>query len=359
MSAQTQTVTSIASDASRVAVRQLSPADEAKWDAYIMQHPAGEFFSLIAWKRVIEESYGYKPQYLIAERDDKVVGILPMFLVSNLVTGKKLISVPFAVYAGATADDQAAEDALHSEVRELGQKLKVDYVELRYKNHGAMEGWVPVEQYVTFTMALEANDEAMMKKLPRDTRYMVRKGQKAGLAGKHGLDQMDLFYRLFAQNMQNHGTPMFPRKYFSLMEKHLGAALDVLIIRDGDKPVAGVLSFLFKDAVLPYYAGVTDDARRVAGNNFMYWDLMSWSISRGIRHFDFGRSKKGTGAFDFKSGWGMDCKQLDYQMLLVQRKTAPNFSPTNSKFAAAAKVWARLPLGLTTFIGPMVAPWFP
>ena len=359
MSSPTQFIDEMISKSSGVTVRPFTSADESLWDAYVMQHSAGEFFSLIAWKKVIEESYGYKPYYLLAVRDEKVVGILPLFLVSNLITGKKLISVPFAVYGGATADDTAVESALHSEAKRIGNDLKVDYVELRYRTHAALEGWVPVEQYVTFTVALEKNDEAMMKKLPRDTRYMVRKGQKAGLVGKHGLEQMDLFYLLFAKNMQNHGTPMFPRKYFAAMEKHLVDSLDLLIIMDGEKPVAGVLSFLFKDAVLPYYAGVTDDARRVAGNNFMYWDLMSWAIARGIRTFDFGRSKKGTGAFDFKSGWGMDITQLDYQMLLVQRKSAPNFSPTNSKFAAAAKVWSRLPLGLTTFIGPMVAPWFP
>ena len=340
-------------------VRALSAQDEARWDEYVMRTPSAEFFSLIAWRRVLEDAYGYKPHYLLVERDGAIAGILPLFLVSNLVTGKKLISVPFGVYGGVVADDEEAETALHEAARELGRERKVDYIELRYRTHAALPGWLPVEQYVTFTIDLETNDEAMMKRLPRDTRYMIRKGQKAGLVGTHGAEQMSLFFDLFARNMQNHGTPMFPRRYFDAIAKHLGPCMDLLIIRDGETPVAGVLSFLYKDSVLPYYAGVTEQARKVAGNNFLYWDLMSWSITRGIRHFDFGRSKKGTGAFDFKSGWGMTQTQLEYQILLVRRKSAPNFSPTNSKFAKAASIWSRLPLGLTKAIGPVISPWFP
>ncbi len=359
MSARSDAALAVASHVPDVTVHPLAQSDEGAWDAYVMQHPHADFFCLTAWKRVLVDGFGYKPCFFVARRGGQIAGLLPLFLVSNLVTGKKLISVPFGVYGGVVADDAEVEAALHAAAADLGRELKVDYIELRYRDHSPVETWIPVEQYVTFTTTLEANDDAMMKKLPRDTRYMVRKGIKAGLVGKHGLDQMDLFFDLFAKNMQNHGTPMFPRKYFAALEKHLGTSLDLLVIWNGDQPIAGVLSFLYKDSILPYYAGVTEEARKVAGNNFLYWDLMSWSIARGIRNFDFGRSKKNTGAFDFKNAWGMDVKQLDYKILLVERKTAPNFSPTNSKFAAAAKIWGKLPLAATKMIGPLVSPWFP
>ena len=39
-------------------------------------------------------------------------------------------------------------------------------------------------------------------------------------------------------------------------------------------PVSGVLSFYFRDEVLPYYAGEIDDARKLAANDFKYWELM-------------------------------------------------------------------------------------
>jgi hypothetical protein len=91
----------------------------------------------------------------------------------------------------------------------------------------------------------------------------------------------------------------------------------------------------------------------------MYWELMKWAAEQGFRMFDFGRSKKGTGSFAFKSQWNMDVQPLDYQVLLVKRKTVPNFSPVNPKFEMAIRIWKKLPLSLTKLLGPAVVRLIP
>ena len=91
----------------------------------------------------------------------------------------------------------------------------------------------------------------------------------------------------------------------------------------------------------------------------MYWELMRKAIERGIGRFDFGRSKKNTGAYQFKSAWNMTINPLQYQVCLVKRQSPPNFSPSNPKFALAAKLWSRLPLQVSTWLGPRVVSWFP
>ena len=90
-----------------------------------------------------------------------------------------------------------------------------------------------------------------------------------------------------------------------------------------------------------------------AANNFMYFDLMRWGAWNGYRLFDFGRSKKlGGGSYDFKSHWGMLERDLPYEILLVKRKTLPNFSPKNPVFDLPIRVWRNLPLSLTRWLGP-------
>jgi hypothetical protein len=59
--------------------------------------------------------------------------------------------------------------------------------------------------------------------------------------------------------------------------------------------VSSVLSFYFRDEVLPYYAGDAVAARDLAANDFKYWELMRRSCERGLKVFDFGRSKQETG----------------------------------------------------------------
>ena len=80
--------------------------------------------------------------------------------------------------------------------------------------------------------------------------------------------------------------------------------------RDGvlgrPRVAGGVLSFYFRETVMPYYGGAYAEFYRAGVNNFMYWELMRHAARRGFTRFDFGRSKAGTGAYEFKRGWGME-----------------------------------------------------
>jgi FemAB-related protein (PEP-CTERM system-associated) len=134
-----------------------------------------------------------------------------------------------------------------------------------------------------------------------------------------------------------------------------GESCDIVNILKGERLVASVLNFYFRDEVLPYYGGGTLEARAVAGNDFMYWSVMERAREKGCRIFDYGRSKRGTGAFDFKTYWGFEPEQLYYEYFLVKRREMPNLSPTNPKYGKAIELWRRLPLKLTQLIGPPIA----
>ena len=71
------------------------------------------------------------------------------------------------------------------------------------------------------------------------------------------------------------------------------------------RPVSSVLSFYFRDEVLPYYAGDDAAARDLAANDFKYWELMRRACERGLRVFDYGRSKRGTGLVRLQEELGL------------------------------------------------------
>lgn len=330
-----------------------------RWDEFVMAQPGGSPFHLSAWKVCLEKTFGYESCYFYAKRDGEITAIAPVFYISNWIVGRCLLSTPFAVYGGICAADAESEKALLEHLRSLGVSQQADYLELRYRERDPLEGFSPVSRYVTFTKELLPDPEANLKRLPKDTRYMIRKSIKAGLRAERGFDQLDVFYKLFACSMKRLGTPVFPEALFENLIEEFAGITDLTIIYSGNQAVAGVFSFFFRDAILPYYAGASEEANSLAANNFMYWDLMKYAIEKGVRQFDFGRSKKGTGAYDFKSQWAMNEKPLNYQMQLIRRKEVPNFSPLNPKFQLATRMWNRLPLRLTTWLGPRVVRWFP
>ena len=334
-----------------VTVRDLRPEDHAAWDAFVRNHPLGSPFHLIAWMRSIEATFGYKPRYLIAAEGGEVRAVLPLFLVSNPLMGKTLLSSPFAVYGGVLAASDADKAAMAAEVDARSRALGVGFTELRNAYPDQAAGFSGVTRYVTFTERIGPDEEAMLEKIPRKVRYMVRKSLKQPFAMRVA-ESPDTFIDLYTRNLRRLGTPAFPRKHFLNLLRFFGKDVDVREVTLEDKVVSAVMTFYFRDQVLPYY-GASDPAyNNVAPNNYMYFELMRWGGRNGYTVFDFGRSKKESGSFDFKAHWGMDMRDLPYEMLLVKRKTLPNYSPNNPKYQAFIRMWQRVPLPVTRAIGP-------
>jgi FemAB-related protein (PEP-CTERM system-associated) len=287
------------------------------------------------------------------ESDGRIRGVLPLAHVKSALFGNALVSTPFCVYGGIVASDEIAAAALEQAACELARRLDVDYLEMRNRVRRHPD-WPCKDLYVTFRKEIDADPEKNMLAIPRKQRAMVRKGIKEELRSEID-ESVDRHYDMYSESLRNLGTPVFSRNYLRVLKEVFGDHCDIVTILKGDRAVASVLNFYFRDEVLPYYGGGTSEARAVAGNDYMYWAVMERAREKGCRIFDYGRSKKGTGAYDFKTHWGFEPEQLHYEYFLVKRKEMPNLSPTNPKYGKAIELWRRFPLKLTQFIGPFVA----
>lgn len=334
-------------------IEPLQPAAEPAWDVFVDGCSSATFFHKTGWKRVIERSFGHATHYLYATVDGSIVGVLPLVRVRSLLFGDALVSIPFGVYGGVAATSSAAVEALTARAAELGRELEVDYVELRGLGT-AQTDWPRKDLYVTFRREIQQDEEANLKAIPRKQRAMVRKGQELGLASVVD-DDIGRFYAMYSESVRNLGTPVFGRKYFDALRQEFGASCRILTIMTGTEPVAGVLSFYFRDQVLPFYGGGTARARELYANDFMYWELLRRSCSQGIKLFDFGRSKVDSGSYRFKKHWGFEPEPLHYQYCLVKARAVPNLSPTNPKYRLLVNAWRKLPMPLANAIGPHIS----
>ena len=336
-----------------VTVRAFRTSDAARWDAFVSSCPAATFFHRIGWRTILEEEFRHRAHYLIAERGNAIVGVLPLAEVKSHLFGHSLVSLPFAVYGGPATEDPEAAVALVKAAEALGRELRVEFVELR-NQHRLCDDWAQQELYVTFRKVLAREPEANMLAVPRKQRAMIRKGANQGLASTIDADSRR-FFALYADNMHRHGTPPFSRRYFERLIDTFASDCEVLTVVDSKgTPVSGVLSFYFRDEVLPYYAGDTVAARELAANDFKYWELMRRACERGVRCFDYGRSKRGTGSFDFKKNWGFEATPLAYEFRLLTRESVPENNPLNPKYRAAIAVWRKMPRFLVNAIGPRI-----
>jgi FemAB-related protein (PEP-CTERM system-associated) len=340
-------------------VRPLQDEDFRAWDQFVLKHAQGSPFHLIAWKKTIEESFGYQPEYLIASEGDRIEGILPLFYVHNPVIGKALISSPFAVYGGVLAESPAVAERLYERAKELGTELGVDYVELRNAFPEQCVGTPNVSRYVTFVQEVDPDEESLLTALPKKTRNTVRKSLKQSFTIRYQSTDTANLDRVHSRNMRRLGTPCFPREYFERLQANFGEMVDIREVRLGDEVVAVSLSFLFRDQMHTYHAAADTRYNALAPNTFLYYDQLRWAGKNGFKVFDFGRSKRDTGAFEFKKHWNTQMRELPYEIVLIKRKNLPNFSPANPRFRMAIRVWQGLPLPVTRLMSRFVLRLFP
>jgi len=343
-------VEAAASDAIRV--RELQSVDFSRWDDFVSGCSEATFFHRAGWKTVIERAFGHRTVFLYAEAGGRIEGILPLAEVKSVLFGHALVSLPFCVYGGIAAGSERARKALDEAAVALAQELRVGHLEYRSLTAHHPD-WVHSDLYVTFRKPIDPDVERNLNEIPRKQRAMVRKGIKAGLKGE--IDEgVERFFAAYAHSVHRLGTPVFAKRYFVILREVFGKDCDVLTVTREENLVASVMSFYFRDEVLPYYGGGTDSAREVAGNDFMYWDLMRRACERGIRVFDYGRSKRGTGSFDFKKNWGFEPQPLHYEYRLIRGKRIPEHNPLNPKYRLFIKLWQQLPVPLANLIGPHI-----
>ena len=337
----------------KTAVRAYEPADAEAWDEFCAGAPGAGFFHRRQWRDVVSRAYGHRPRCLLAERDGRVVGVLPLTELRSVLFGRSLCSSAFCVSAGMVTRDVEARAALAGEAGRLAEKLGVDALELR-GGEAPPGDWPEKSLYVNFSRALSDDHEENLKAIPRKQRAMVRKGLAKELRSETD-DDVDRFFRVYSESVRNLGTPVFSKRLFREIATGFPEALRTMFVVHGGRDVAAVMSFVHEGTVMPYYGGGTGASRGLHASDFMYWQLMRQAVEEGLTRFDFGRSKLGTGSFSFKKNWGFEAEPLPYRYYLVRAKEMPQLNPTNPKYRIMIDAWKRLPLPVANVLGPIVS----
>ena len=334
-------------------VKLLQDSDRPRWDAFVRSCPPATFFHLSAWQALISEVWRHKCFFLFAERAGEIVGVLPLVQIKSRLFGHSLSSMPFAVYGGVATIDDEARAALEKRADEIARELGVTHLE--YRNVTPVHAdWPHQDLYVTFRKELAADDETNMNAIPRKQRAMVRKGIKNELLA-HVDPDVDRFFDVYADNVKRHGTPAMSHRWFKALFDTFGDDCEVMTVTDPQgRALSSVMSFYWRDEILPYYAGDMVAARDLAANDFKYWELMRRATARGCKIFDYGRSKVGTGPWSFKKNWGFEPAPLAYEYVLYKTDSIPQNNPNNPKFRAVIAMWQRLPLSVANALGPHI-----
>jgi len=357
-----------------VIVRKVDPVSEPAWENYVASHRNGTLFHTLTWRDAVQEAFAHESLYLAAWRGETLVGIFPLMRVQSRLAGTVLVSVPYGVYGGTLADDDEVHLALLDHAQRLADRLRAQWIDIR-----SMEPQWPhlpvVRRYVTFRKRLPDDPGRVLSELPRKARAAARQArERYDLQVSFDDTHLDTVWSLYSKSMRRVASPNYPLRFFHLLiertmegsadrvkdidNKHPGHLVQLISYRG--RPIAGLISFIYGDTLMPYFAGCDERFEKVHPNNYVYLTAMERGVEMGCQEFDFGRTRiDNEGPYNFKRFQGFEPTPLQYQYYVPKGGRIPDLHPGNRKLDMARRVWPKLPLSVTRPLGAWLAKSIP
>jgi FemAB-related protein (PEP-CTERM system-associated) len=328
--------------------------DDLAWDEYVSRCPSAGVYHRSEWARIVQRSYGHAPVYLWAREEGSVRGILPLILFRGPLGGRSLVSLPFLDEGGLCADGEDVRQALWEAALEAGKRSGAHSVELRQRSPSGL-ALRPLHAKVTVMLELADDPDVAWKRLGPKVRNQVRKAIGAGLEPAWcGIEGLDDFYRVFAENMRDLGSPVHARRFFATMLEEFAGSARLLLLRDGSRTVAGGVCMVFRDTALVPWASSLRGWRSKCPSNLLYWEVIRSACEKGLRWLDFGRSSPGSGTYRFKMQWGGREHALQWERFDPAERTAALVDSDEPRYRWMIRAWQHLPVPVATVIGPIL-----
>lgn len=341
-----------------VKVRLADRGDSQRWDTYVLDRKDAGPYHLFAWKAAVEESYGHRSWYLMAEDEEqRTTGVLPLFLIKPPFFRGALVSLPFCDYGGALVSGKEALDALHHAALDHASRLHARLeIRLRDPDPTLIGGSLMGAGAHKSRMILElpGSSDELWNSFKSKLRSQIKRPGKDGLQFVLGsVELVEDFYRVFTINMHDLGSPVHSRQWINAVMRSFGERARVGIVYAGSIPVAGGVILEINDLVAIPWASALQEYSRSSPNMLLYWGFLSYACDRGFKRFDFGRSTPGEGTYRFKEQWGAHPHPLYWYGSGAGEGMREDMSSGKLR-EHVARIWARLPLPVVNHMGPVL-----
>jgi len=338
-----------------IIIKPISPENSINWNQYLVNKPESNFYQRYEWKNINEEAFGHKCFYLTAEKDQKIIGVFPIVYIKSKLFGKILSSMPFVNFGSLCTDSPIATDLLLEEAKQLVKKSDADYLEIRSLT--SVSDSLPSSlNKVSMTINLDKDPDVIWNGFKTKHRTNIRRVYKDNITVKFGREELlDTFYDILSQSWKSLGTPIYKKSYFKKIIDSFNEDIIIFVAYQDGIPIATAFNGYHNNTVEGMWAGTVPGIRKVQPNYVLYWEMIKHACENGYEHFHLGRSTAGSGAEVFKKKWNAYTKQLYWQYILNHDNEIPQINVDNPKFLLAIKAWRKLPLKVTTMLGPLLA----
>lgn len=333
----------------------LDPLSDPRWGTFAATHPDASAFHQVAWLKSLAQTYGYSPLALTPNAPgDSLTDALVFCKVQSWITGRRLVSLPFADHCEPLLSATMAGAAADGWITELGASHKWKYIEMRpLRWHpGSDSGFSSSENFWFHTLDLNRPIEQIHKSFDKDNiQRKIRRAEREQLVCEvsSSANALDDVYPLVAITRRRHRSVPQPRLWFRNLMANFGSNLEIRIARK-DGLAIGALFTLTHNKTVIYKYGCSDERFHNLGvMPFLFWHLIQESKAAGFLQLDLGRTDTdNAGLIRFKDQFGTARQSITY----FRQPTLPSEkSVVKAWMPLAGRLFAVLPDSMSSRLG--------
>ncbi len=340
-------------------IRIATDNDTPAWDTYVLQHPHSNPYLLSAWSRAVSSAYGHTIFQLMAtDTAGNATGILPLVHIKHPIFGNTLFSMPYADLGGVIADDDQTATALIDQATQIASDNKIPAIELRQGsaltiNPSSFHQSAAGANKVRMVLDLPDTADALMAGFKAKLRSQIRRPQKDGLTTvSGGIELLNDFYRVFAENMRDLGSPVHAKKFIAAVITEFAHQARIFLVHKNDEVYAAGITLGCAGTLYNPWASSLRRYSASSPNMLLYWTMLEHACENSYATFDFGRSTPGEGTWKFKKQWGATETPLNWLSLTKHASPEQSSSQQKTKFDTAMQLWQKMPVSLSKVVGP-------
>lgn len=299
-------------------IQIIDPTSDSRWDEFIANQEYSTIFHTAAWARVIKEAYGYSPRYYVLEDEkSEITAAIPFYLVKSILTGKRLVCLPFSDYCYPLGKENHDISLLLNSAKKEVDTEAVSYMETRGWSNGAAPADPDLKKhdhYILHLINLEPNIDVVEQRLQERVKKSIRQGRKRGMTVRitSSEDDLNQFYRLHIATRKKLGVLTQPKSFFKAVYRHIiSQRLGFMAIGELEgKAIAGRIFLIYRDVIYAKFQASDENYLNKRPNHIILWEVLKYACDNGYKNCDLGRcSSNGESLRAFKLGWG--AKEID------------------------------------------------
>ena len=300
-------------------VYTLDPLQDSRWADLVARHPQATVFHTTAWLQTLRQTYGYQPTVFTTTGAGRALDNGIVFCqVRSWLTGRRLVSLPFSDHCEPLVDDRDTQLTLLAHLERTRRDSGWDYIELR--PHSQRLSSIPrltaSEHFWFHVLDLQPGEDALFDALHKDsTQRKIHRARREGLVYDEGRSERLLgeFYELLLITRQRHQLPPQPLAWFRNLIDAFGVSLKVRVARQGDRPVAAILTIRHGNVMVYKYGASDATSHPLGGMHLLLWNTIQEACSTGCTSLDLGRSDTdNNGLATFKDRWNARRTSIAY-----------------------------------------------